>query len=303
MGYGKKCNLIFVRKVGKRLHELEEKYNSLTVKKRADEINKELLHDFCVDERQSLRWKRIVETADNLTDINVGENIVEAIRPTTLYEIARLPKEKQVEVAKEVIAKQLTAQQTRNLVNQILSSDNPVKIPEGKFRTIIVDPPWPVKKIIREVRPNQEEELDYPTLTIEQIKALPIKQLAYDDGCHIYLWTTHKFLPVAFEVFKSWGVNYECLLTWVKNVGFTPYSWMYSTEHVLFGRIGSLELLEKGQRLDFTGKVRQHSRKPDEFYDLVRKVSPEPRRDMFSREKREGFEQWGNEPARFNNVS
>jgi N6-adenosine-specific RNA methylase IME4 len=303
MSYGKKCNIIFVRKVGNRLNELEEKYKGLTVKKRAAEISKELLHDFCVEERQMRRWKQIVETADNLqntlTDINVRENIVEAIRPTTLYEIARLPKGKQVEVAKEVIDKQLTAQQTRNLVNQILSSDNPVKIPKGKFRTIIVDPPWPVKKIIREVRPNQEEELDYQTLTVEQIKALPIKQCAYDDGCHVYLWTTHKFLPVAFEVFRCWGVNYECVLTWVKNVGFTPYSWMYSTEHVLFGRIGSLELLEKGLRLDFNGKVREHSRKPDEFYDLVRKVSPEPRRDMFSREKRDGFEQWGNELDKF----
>jgi N6-adenosine-specific RNA methylase IME4 len=300
MSYGKKCNIIFVRKVGNRLHDLEEKYKDLSPKKRATEINKELLTDFCVNDTQMYRWKQIIKTADNLTPINGTENLVTAIRPTTLYEIARLPEGKQVEVAKEVIEKQLTAQQTRNLVNQILSNDNPIKIPEGKFRTIIVDPPWPVKKIIREVRPNQEEELDYPTLTIEQIKALPIKQCAYDDGCHVYLWTTHKFLPIAFEVFKCWSVNYECLLTWVKNVGFTPFSWMYSTEHILFGRIGSSEVLEKGRRLDFTGKVREHSRKPDEFYDLVRSVSPEPRRDMFSREKREGFFSWGNEPERFN---
>ncbi|MCD6317654.1 hypothetical protein J7M02_01150, partial [Candidatus Aerophobetes bacterium] len=118
-------------------------------------------------------------------------------------------------------------------------------------------------------------------------------------GAHIYLWTTHKFLPVAFEVFKEWKVKYQCLLTWVKDVGFTPFSWMYSTEHILFGRIGSLDLLKKGRRLDFKGKVREHSRKPDEFYDLVREVSPEPRLDVFSREKREGFDQWGNEKDKF----
>ena len=57
--------------------------------------------------------------------------------------------------------------------------------------------------------------------------------------------------------------------------------------------------LLKGERLDFQAKVREHSRKPAEFYDLVRCVSPEPRKDMFSREPHDGFEQWGNEPSLF----
>lgn len=175
-------------------------------------------------------------------------------------------------------------------------------LPDGKFRTIIVDPPWAMKRILRVERPLQEENLDYQTLTIEQIKSDVGKLIREKaaENCHVYLWTTHKFLPKALEIFEAWGVDYECLLTWVKNVGFTPFSWMYSTEHILFGRIGSLELLKKGERLDFKAKVREHSRKPDEFYELVRKVSPSPRIDFFSREKREGFEPWGNEVAKFN---
>lgn len=173
-----------------------------------------------------------------------------------------------------------------------------VPLPEGKYRTIVIDPPWPIEKILREVRPNQLD-LDYPTMTIEEIEALPIPELAYEDGCHIYLWTTHKYLPRAFQVLDAWGANYECLLTWVKNVGMTPFSWMYSTEHCLFARIGNLPLLKLGKRLDFQAKVREHSRKPDEFYHLVKEVSPEPRIDMFSREQREGFAQYGNEPGRF----
>jgi len=172
-------------------------------------------------------------------------------------------------------------------------------LPEGKYRTLVVDPPWPMEKILREVRPNQRKSLDYPTLTVEQIKALDIGKLAFDEGTHIYLWTTIKFLPIAFDVLETWGVDYECPLLWIKNVGFTPYSFMYSVEPVLFGRIGSLELLKKGERLDFQAKVREHSRKPAEFYELVRRVSPGPRLDMFSREPHEGFEQWGNEPSLF----
>ncbi len=74
---------------------------------------------------------------------------------------------------------------------------------------------------------------------------------------------------------------------------------MYSTEHVLFCRKGNLPLLAIGKRLDFYGKVREHSRKPDEFYDLVKTVSPGPRIDVFSREKREGFDQFGNEVEKF----
>jgi N6-adenosine-specific RNA methylase IME4 len=89
------------------------------------------------------------------------------------------------------------------------------------------------------------------------------------------------------------------VLTWVKNVGITPFSWMYSTELILFGRLGNLPLLQKGLRLDFSAKVREHSRKPDEFYERVKLVSPEPRLDLFSREKRDGFEQWGIETDYF----
>jgi len=167
-----------------------------------------------------------------------------------------------------------------------------------QYRAIVIDPPWPMEKILRNERPNQFE-FDYPTMEIGEIKALPIGDMSLPDGCHIYLWTTQKFLPVAFEVFQAWGVNYQCLMTWVKNVGFTPFSWMYSTEHCLFGHIGSLPLLKLGMRLDFTAKVREHSRKPEIFYDLVREVSPGPRIDLFSREAHEGFEQDGNEKDKF----
>jgi len=166
--------------------------------------------------------------------------------------------------------------------------------PDGKYKTIVVDPPWPVKKILRDKRPNQGA-FDYPTMTIEEIKAFPLADMADESGCHVYMWTTHKFLPTAFEIFQQWGVKYQCLLTWSKNVGMTPFSFMYSTEHVLFGRIGSLDLLKNGERLDFQAKVTKHSEKPEAFYDLVRKVSPGPRIDVFARRDIDGFERYGNE--------
>ena len=183
------------------------------------------------------------------------------------------------------VSRQLNRGQTRNPV------ETP-DLPTGTYRTVVIDPPWPMTKIVRDVRPRQTEALDYPVMDIEHISALPVTTL-FADGCHIYLWTTHKYLPDALRILEGWGARYECLLTWIKPVGMTPYSWMYSTEHVLFGRAGSLDLLVKGRRLDFTGKATGHSRKPDEFYALVRTVSPEPRLEMFSRTRHEGFDAWG----------
>lgn len=172
--------------------------------------------------------------------------------------------------------------------------------PKNKYRCLVIDPPWPVKKIDREERPNQHVELsaeNYSTMSLEEIEKLPIPELAIQDGCHIFLWVTHKFLPQGLKLFEKWSVKYQCVLTWVKKTGMTPFSWMYNTEHVLFGRIGSLALLENGIKLAFEGLVSQHSEKPEEFYTNVRKVSPTPRLDMFARRRHEGFDAWGNEVA------
>jgi len=176
----------------------------------------------------------------------------------------------------------------------------PVVIPDGQYRTLVIDPPWPIEMVTKAVRPRQIK-MPYPSMTIEDIAELDIPSISYDDS-HLYLWTTHKHLWSAYEIMSEWGFKYQCVLTWVKPVGVSPFSWMYSTELVLFGRRGSLDLLKMGVRLDFQGKVREHSRKPDEFYDIVREVSPGPRIDMFSRELRDGFAQFGDEVDKFASV-
>jgi N6-adenosine-specific RNA methylase IME4 len=171
----------------------------------------------------------------------------------------------------------------------------PTPLPTGRYRCIVIDPPWPMDKISRNTRPKQGETLDYATMTIEEIATLPIGDLAELGGCHIYLWTTHRFLPDAFRLFDAWGARYQCLMTWVKNVGITPWSWMYDTEHVLFGRIGKLDVVEKGLRLSFSAPVTRHSAKPDVFYTKALAASPGPRLEMFARQPHDGFEPWGDE--------
>ncbi len=173
----------------------------------------------------------------------------------------------------------------------------PVPPPPGRYRCIVIDPPWPMKKIERDERPNQGVELDYPVMSLEDIADeahVPVRTLA-DEDCHIYLWVTHKFLPAGMDLLTTWGFNYQCVMTWRKNVGITPFSWMYDTEHVLFGRRGSLKLEQLGLRLSFEAPVVGHSVKPDVFYERVLAASPGPRVEMFARTKREGFTSWGNE--------
>jgi N6-adenosine-specific RNA methylase IME4 len=169
-------------------------------------------------------------------------------------------------------------------------------LPLGKYRCIVLDPPWPMKKIEREERPNQGIELDYPTMSLEEIAALPIPDLADENGCHLYVWVTQKYLPAGLELVKQWGYRYECLMTWRKNVGITPFSWMYDTEHVIFARCGNLSIQQLGLRLSFDAPACGHSVKPDVFFDeRVLLASPQPRLEMFARKYREGFEGWGNE--------
>lgn len=169
--------------------------------------------------------------------------------------------------------------------------EEPEPPPKGRYRCIVIDPPWKMQKIQRHERPRQGG-FEYPTMTEQQLEAL---QIPAADNAHLYCWTTHKHLPSALHLIQVWGFAYECLMTWVKNVGFTPFSWMRTTEHVLFCRKGNLVLSKKGLPLHFNAKVREHSRKPDEFYKLVKQATPGPRLDMFSRETREGFKSWGAE--------
>jgi len=167
--------------------------------------------------------------------------------------------------------------------------------PVGQYRTIVIDPPWPMKKIERGVRPNQGTYLDYPTMQLADIYNLDIEPLAAEDGCHLYLWTTHKFLPEAIRIVGKWGFRYNCLMTWVKNTGMTPFHYRFNTEHVVFATRGSMAVQRKGLPLAFEGNADGHSTKPDTFYQMVSEASPSPRLEMFARQPREGWVVWGNE--------
>lgn len=257
-----------------------------------------------VDEPQIARRVQRGDATYGMNTLNIGERIAPAVRqalantpiaetPSQIRMLETLEPAQQTAVADRILSGgAVSVAQARRQLRQEQVLNTP--LPAGKYRAIVIDPPWPMEKILLDKFP-QQVEMDYPTMTLEQIEALPINDLADEDGCHVYLWVTQKYLPTGLQLFETWGVKYQCAMTWVKPTGFTPFSWMYTTEHALFGQIGTLELLRCGLRLDFTEAVRGHSRKPDAFYQRVLEASPGPRLEMFARQGREGFIPWGDE--------
>jgi len=170
---------------------------------------------------------------------------------------------------------------------------------EGKFKTLVIDPAWPMVKIEREVRPKQNG-FDYPVMDEEKLMAIPVDDLM-DTEAHVYLWTTQKFLPMALRMVKHWSLNYIFVMVWHKSGGFQPVGLpQYNCEFVVFGKKGNMPFLDtKAFPTCFTAERREHSRKPDEFYELVKRVSPGPLLEMYARESREGWVKWGNETSKF----
>jgi N6-adenosine-specific RNA methylase IME4 len=164
--------------------------------------------------------------------------------------------------------------------------------PDGRYRTIVADPPWPMTRIME--FGDEFDGLAYPTMTVDEIAALPVADWA-DDNCHVYLWVTHHHLPDGLAILDAWGARYSCVLTWCKNGGMTPYAWTYNTEHILFARVGNLAFDRIGLPLSFNANRSGHSIKPDVFYERVMAASPGPRLEMFARRERPGFVAWGAE--------
>lgn len=169
----------------------------------------------------------------------------------------------------------------------------------ARYGTIVIDPPWEMEKIKRDVRPNQAG-FDYPTMTEAELREFPVEEMA-EEACHLFCWTTQKHLPSALRLIETWGFKYVLLMTWHKPGGFQPHGLpQYNSEFVVYGRRGAPKFRDtQAFSTCFQGDRREHSRKPDCFYDTVRRVTADGRIDVFSREIRNGFDAYGNEAGRF----
>ena len=174
-----------------------------------------------------------------------------------------------------------------------------------RFATVLADPPWRFLNRTGKVAPEHRRLSRYDTMDAKEIAALPVADVAADRS-HCYLWVPNAMLAEGLMVLEQWGFAYKSMLVWHKvrkdggsdgrGVGFY---FRNVTEPVLFGVRGSLRTLHPGRRqvnLVATRK-REHSRKPEEIYDVVEACSPGPYLELFARYPRLGWTQWGAEGA------
>ncbi len=174
---------------------------------------------------------------------------------------------------------------------------------EHGFQTILADPPWQFENRTGKVAPEHKRLRRYGTMTHKEILALPVPEVAAQKS-HLYLWCPNALIREGLEVLDAWGFKYKSNLVWFKvrkdggpdgrGVGFY---FRNVTEMILFGVRGSMRTLAPGRRQVnlLATRKREHSRKPDEFYDIVESCSPGPYLEMFARHPREGWTQWGDE--------
>lgn len=166
---------------------------------------------------------------------------------------------------------------------------------ESKYRTILIDPPWDNLDSITPKSPfsTYEGGWPYPTMRLDSIAKLPIRDLA-DDGCHLYLWTMNSFIPHACYLMQHWGFKYTQMITWVKPSG-VGHWWVNRTQHILFGYVGKMRMKQKCMPNVFGAPAIKHSNKPEISYELIESVSFPAYLELFARSPRRGWHVWGNE--------
>jgi N6-adenosine-specific RNA methylase IME4 len=173
-----------------------------------------------------------------------------------------------------------------------------------KFSTVLADPPWRFQNRTGKMAPEHRRLSRYGTLDFQEIAALPVDQ-ATASTAHLYLWVPNALLPQGIEIMAAWGFAYKSNIVWHKvrkdggsdgrGVGFY---FRNVTELVLFGIKGkNARTLAPGRRqvnLVATQK-REHSRKPDELYEIIEACSPGPYLELFARGRRKNWSGWGNQ--------
>lgn len=174
---------------------------------------------------------------------------------------------------------------------------------QGKYKTILADPPWRFMNNTGKVAPEHKRLARYPTLSLQEILDIPVNSIA-DENCHLYLWVPNALLAEGLETMRKWGFTYKTNVVWYKirkdggpdgrGVGFY---FRNVTELILFGIKGKMRTLKPGrtQVNIISTRKREHSRKPDELYSIIESCSSGPYLEMFARGNRKGWYVWGNQ--------
>ena len=187
------------------------------------------------------------------------------------------------------------------------AEEPPPPLPQapGGFSTVLADPAWRFTNRTGKVAPEHRRLDRYSTMDHDAIRALPVSAVCAENA-HLYLWVPNALLPDGLSVMEAWGFRYISNIIWAKRrkdggpdgrgVGFY---FRNVTEMLLFGVKGSMRTLPpaRSQVNMIETRKREHSRKPDEQYDLIKRCSPGPYLEMFARYPHDGWVTWGDEAS------
>lgn len=158
------------------------------------------------------------------------------------------------------------------------------------YKTIMADPPWDIQQ-----KGHYGAIQHYNLMSLDDIKAMPVGELADPQGSHCWLWVTNATLRYGYDVLEAWGFTPRSILTWAKpRIGLGVYL-RNSTEHVLLGTKGKAPVMFNAQPTWMFAPLQDHSHKPEEQYAIIQRVSPGPYLELFARRRQPGWDAWGNE--------
>ncbi len=178
--------------------------------------------------------------------------------------------------------------------------------PKGKYCAILADPPWHYEVWSEDTGAGRSASLHYPTMSREEILALPVADVVADDCC-LFLWVTWPCLLDGLAVIEAWGFEYKTLgFDWVKtNANNSGLAWgmgyytRANPEPCLIATRGTPRRLNADVHSVIVAPRREHSRKPDEVHDRIERLMPGPYLELFGRQERPGWAVWGNEVGKF----
>ena len=255
--------------------------------------------------------QKVTDTVNSIKEIStiskVGQNTlsrVKVIQEKAPEEVkAKLRTgEVSINAAYKEIKKEEKKAERIDVIKKQIEDIEQGELPEvkGLFDVVSVDPPWnyegETKKITSFDAVGRRVANPYPEMSTNEIKKIKLPLM---DDAVVLLWTTHKFLPDAFDILKEWGLDYKATLVWNKEkIGMGAWFRM-QCEFCLVGVKGKPYWENTKYRDIIEEPRRQHSRKPDIFFDVIDKITLGRKLDYFSREKRNGWEVFGNDLNKF----
>lgn len=271
-----RIKLFASRRAGELLADMPKQNGARGVGKKVECPEGTPLSDLGISKKQSSLWQSLASIPEETFDAFIEESV----------EKGELTEKAAVSLAKKLKKKKVVSVERTGEVKSLADYGE-------KFHCIYADPPW--KYGNQATRASTDNH--YPTMTVAEICDLPVKELA-EEKAVLFLWTTNGFLRESFDVMDAWGFEFKSTMVWVKpQMGIGNYV-RNAHEFLMIGSRGGMRTDGKSQISWINTRRGKHSKKPQEFRQVIEKMAPGPRLELFARETSPGWCVWGNEVER-----